>query len=388
MSTVIAVVMFAPQFRPVVGGAERQAEKLAAALVKAGCRVTIVTPRIDVDSPDTEEVNGVTIERFQFNDLSRKYPVPGVALLNIPYILWQVARAVGPYLKDADVLHCHLASLQTAGAAIAGRVAGVPVILKAAMADQRSDLGEIEKNGASGWMVAWLVRMLIQTWVATTVAVAQALIRAGVAAGQIVRIPNGVDLPDAKHVKPPVERVNRFLYLGRLSTNTQRDVPTLIKSFDRLAGMHPEVELAIVGGGDQLDATRELSAGLSSRDRIHLPGFDDPAKWLAWANCFVLPSRREGLSNALLEAMAEGLPCIANDIPPNREVLANGEAGILVPVEEMDALVAAMRKVVEEIGIAPHFAIQSKKRVELCYSIDAVGKQYVQLYQSICPLKR
>ena len=60
-------------------------------------------------------------------------------------------------------------------AALAGRMAGVPVLCKAAMADHRSDLGEIEKTGASGRLVAWLVRTFIQTWVATTAAVEEAL---------------------------------------------------------------------------------------------------------------------------------------------------------------------------------------------------------------------
>ena len=163
----------------------------------------------------------MTIERFPLTDLSRRYPVPGVAVLNIPYIVWQIARAVWPHLKGADVLHCHLASLQTAGAALAGRIAHVPVLCKAATADHRSDLGEIEKTGASGRLVAWLVRTFIQTWVATTAAVEVALIRAGVEPGKIVRIPNGVELPDELNTGGGAERVRGFLYLGRLSTNSR-----------------------------------------------------------------------------------------------------------------------------------------------------------------------
>src|SRR6516164_7850905 len=113
----LSVLMFSPNFRASAlifgvaldqdGGAERQAEKLAAALAEAGCRVTILTPRLDLDRPEMEEANGVTIERFPLTDLSRRYPVPGVAVLNIPYILWQVARAVWPRLKGTDLLHCH-----------------------------------------------------------------------------------------------------------------------------------------------------------------------------------------------------------------------------------------------------------------------------------------
>jgi glycosyltransferase involved in cell wall biosynthesis len=379
----LSVLMFCPQFRPVVGGAERQAEKLGTALAEAGCRVTILTPRLDPDSPDSEQINRLTIERFPLTDLSRRYRVPGIAVLNIPYIIWQIARALGPRLKVADVLHCHLASLQTAAAALAGRMAHVPVLCKAATADHHSDLGEIRKTGASGRLVAWMVRTFVQTWVATTAAVEAALIRAGVEPGQIVRIPNGVELPDELNTNGGAERVRGFLYMGRLSTNTGRDVPTLIRAFDRLAATYPDLELAIVGGGELFEETRQRAETCAARDRIHLPGFERPEKWLAWADCFVLPSRREGLSNALLEAMAAGLPCIANDIPPNREVLDDGKAGVLVPVENCEALEAAMREMIEEDGKARRFALKAKERALRCYSIGAVADRYARLYQSL-----
>jgi glycosyltransferase involved in cell wall biosynthesis len=375
--------MFCPQFRPLVGGTERQAEKLAVSLVQTGCRVTILTPRIDPDSPDREEVKGVVIERFPLTDLARRYPVRGVAVLNIPYILWQVARAVRLRLKSTDVLHCHIASLQTAGAALAGRMARVPVLCKAAMADDRSDLGEIEKSGLSGPLVAWLARKFIQTWVATTCAVEEALIRAGVDSIKIVRIPNGVDVSADPCAGKRADRVRRFLYLGRLSTNTQRDIPTLVRAFDRLATMYPDLELAIVGGGDLLEETRRQAQSCAARDRVHLPGFDRPEKWLTWAECFVLPSRREGLSNALLEAMAAGLPCIANDIAPNREVLDDGKAGVLVPVGDTGALERAMRDMIEDAGMARRFALKGRERVARRYSIEAVADEYVRLYESL-----
>jgi glycosyltransferase involved in cell wall biosynthesis len=379
----LSVLMFCPQFRPHVGGAERQAEKLAVALDEAGCRVTILTPRLDRDSPDSERVNQLTIERFPLTDLSRRFPVPGVAVLNIPYIVWQIARAAWPRLQGVDVLHCHLASLQTAGAALAARLANVPMLCKAATADHRSDLGEMEKTGVSGPLVAWLVRTFVQTWVATTAAVEAALIRAGVEAKRIVRIPNGVELPDCAKAADGAGGVRDFLYMGRLSANARRDLPTLVRAFDRVAAVYPDLQLAIVGGGDLLEETRRLAETCTSRHRIHVPGLDLPEKWIAWADCFVLPSRREGLSNALLEAMAAGLPCIANDIPSNREVLDDGNAGVLVPVEDCDALEAAMRAMVEDERKARRFAEQARERVERCYSIRAVAKRYMHLYGSL-----
>lgn len=381
------ILMFCPQFRPCIGGAERQAEKLAQALVRAGVSVTLLTPRLDPDSPAVESVEGVRIERFPLIDLARRYPLPGIAVVNLPYILWQVYRAVRPRLAGCICLHTYLASLQTVGAALAARLAGVPVLCKAAVADQRSDLGEIEKTGWSGGLVAWLARRTIDTWVATTGAVADALGRAGVPPARIERIPNGVDYPAIPPMRPPAA-ARRFLYLGRLSTNTQRDVPTLIAAFDRLAQTYPEVELALVGGGDLLESTRGLAALCAARHRIHLPGFADPEPWLAWADVFVLPSRKEGLSNALLEAMAAGLACIANDIPPNREVLADGAAGVLVPVGDVDRLYASLQRMVTEVGHCQAMRAAALTRVRAAYGIDIVAAQYVALYQRLRSIRR
>lgn len=378
-----SVLMFCPQFRPLVGGAERQAEKLAKALAALGCKVTIVTPRIDPDSADVEEYEGVRVERFALSDLSRHFPIPGIALINIPVILWQVMRAVHVRLKGYDVLHCHLASLQTAGAALAGRLSGVPVLCKAATAAQRSDLGEIEKGGLTGSFVSWLIRVLISNWIATTEAVSQALVRAGINPKRIARIPNGVDLSDIGVSHVGGNSVRRFLYLGRLSTNSQRDVPTLIRAFDRLAVTHSDVELALVGSGDLFEETLTLVNTCGASDRIHMPGLDDSNKWMSWANSFVLPSRNEGLSNALLEAMAAGLPCIANDIPPNREVLADGRAGVLVPIGDENQLYRAMLRMISDAAHASTMRTAALSRARSHYGIDAVSASYVALYDDL-----
>jgi glycosyltransferase involved in cell wall biosynthesis len=381
MMVKLRVLMFCPQFRPLIGGAERQAEKLAISLAAAGCEVILITPRIDLTSPDVEEIQGVRIERFPMTDLSRRYPMPGIAVLNVPIILWQVIRAVRKRLSHADLLHTHLASLQTLGAIIAARLSGKPALCKAAMADKRSDLGEMEKQGLGGIMMAWVTRQFTPCWVATTRAVEEALVRAGVKPDRIVQIPNGIVLPAKRQMRK--DPIRRFLYLGRLSTNIHRDVPTLIVAFDRLAKHLPDAELALVGGGDLLEETRMLVAGCTGRHRIHVPGFDVPEQWLSWADCFVLPSRREGLSNALLEAMAAGLPCIANDIPPNREVLADGAAGVLVPVGDIEELYNAMQCIANDDFHAQAMRLAAFMRAAQHYGIDAVAGRYLGLYKKL-----
>lgn len=377
------IVMFCPQFRPLIGGAERQAELLSSELARAGYEILILTPKLDLTSPGTEYANGVQIERFPLLDLSLQFPIPGVAAVNIPYILWQIARAVRLKLKSGSILHCHSASLQTAGAALAGRMKGTPVICKAATAGERSDLGKIKECGPSGTFVAWLVRSLVTTWIATTAAVGEALERAGVPSDRISHIPNGVALKESKRRVASSNGARRFLYLGRVSAACGRDFPTVIKAFERIALRDPRLELAIVGGGDLLEKMRNVAKQSQVCERIYLPGFDDPDKWLGWADCFVLPSVREGLSNALLEALAEGLPCIANDIPPNREVLENGQVGMLVPVGNVQALEEAMKAMATDDSLAAHYSSNARRRVKQTYSIEAVAFQYSRLYATL-----
>lgn len=376
------VLMFCPQFRPVVGGTERQAEKLAKALVAKGCQVTVLTPRLDPTSADAEVEDGVRIERFRLIDLARHVALNGIALVNIPSIIlqvgWAVARRIGKY----DILHCHLGSLQVAAAAWVARLWRIPVLCKAAMADRRSDFGEIEKSGLSGYLVSWLLRMFIPLWVATTDAVADALVSAGLLPHRIKRIPNGVEVRQRPR-DIAWKKARHFLYLGRLSTNTERDVPTLVAAFERLAEEIDDVELALVGGGDLFKETAELVAKCRHKERILMPGFQSPEVWLNWADCFVLPSRREGLPNALLEAMAHGLACIANDIPPNREVLADGAVGDLVPIGDVDRLYLSMHRMATD---ETYFNTMRSKALEHCinnYDIHSVAASYISLYSEL-----
>lgn len=379
-----AVLMFCPQFRPIVGGAERQAEKLAKALVKRGLRVVVLTPRLVNDTLGREEDSGLVIHRFPIFDLCKRLPgMRGLGPLNLLSIRKQTMRAVSNHLDGVDVVHTHIASPMTAFAMQAARKRGVPSLCKVAVSGQKTDLGELCRIGLGGARLAQAMIRQLNYWVATTQAVRRSLLDWGVAPDRIAMIPNGVDLDGDSVASQKCDVARRFLYLGRLSTNSQRDVPTLVRAFDRVADQIPDAELAVVGDGDLYEETAALVAQFRNRQRIQMPGQQKPEPWLQWADCFVLPSRYEGLSNALLEAMAYRLPCIANDIPPNREVLDDGKAGILVPVGDEDRLFHEMLRVATEAGVAEAVGKSALRRVEERYSIAAVADQYIDLYEQL-----
>lgn len=382
------VLFFCPQFAPLIGGAERQAEHLGKSLVQRGVHVVLMTPRLDAHSPGHEDRDGMTVRRFPLQDLSTGFRARiGVGLINAPWIALQIVTAIWQEVGRADLVHCHIGCLQSISAGVAARLRGRPVICKAAHADQSGDLGEMAAQGVMSRLFAALGRVVFTRWVATTEAVAGALARFGVKASDIEVLPNGVELtPTARQWRP--RPVRRFLYLGRISRNADRDVPALLRAFDRLAGSLSDVELALVGDGDLLDQARQIALGCEHAGRIRLPGSGDPQHWLSWADSLVLPSRREGLSNALLEAMSMGLPCIANDIPPNREVLADGAAGRLVPVGDVDALADAMRRLAGDLDLATSMSIAALSRVDSRYSMASVTDRYLTLYAGLCKSTR
>jgi len=377
----IRVLMFCSQFRPLIGGAERQAEKLAVTLVGQGATVCILTPRLESESPVLENCGGVEVYRFPFVDLCTAVPwARGLGPVNLALIRQQVRRAMGRLIGRTDVVHAHVASPMAAFVLEVCRLRKVPMLCKVAMAGDRTDLKEVARIGLGGPFLAKSMVRRMDHWVATTDGVRASLIDLGVAPERIANIPNGVSLPLQPTGVRDAMCARRFLYLGRLSSNIERDVRTLVLAFEELADSIPDVELAVVGGGDLYADTQQMVARSRHAARILVPGQQPPERWLAWADCFVLPSVREGLSNALLEAMASGLPCIANDIPSNRETLDGGAAGLLVPVGNVSGLVAAMLAIGTTPRMAERLGLLARQRVTDTYLIESVAARYMDLY--------
>jgi glycosyltransferase involved in cell wall biosynthesis len=94
------------------------------------------------------------------------------------------------------------------------------------------------------------------------------------------------------------------------------------------------------------------------------------------ANVFLFPSRHEGMPNAILEAMASGLPVIASCIAGNEELVVDGETGYLVPSENIGSLQAALEKLLSDSGLREHMGVASRQYVESNYSWESTAQQY------------
>lgn len=175
-------------------------------------------------------------------------------------------------------------------------------------------------------------------------AVAEGLRRHRVAP-RIEVLPPGVDVEGLlERSREPVELAPgrpRFVCVGRQSA--EKGIDVLIAAFAYVRERLPDVSLTLVGVGPQQEANERLVAELGLAERVAFVGLlPNPAPSLAAADVVVLPSRREGLPVAALEALALGRPLVATEVGGTPEVVKDGETGWLVPPEDPAALAHAL----------------------------------------------
>lgn len=202
-------------------------------------------------------------------------------------------------------------------------------------------------------------------------------------------VPTGVDVRRVRALaaeEPEIEpsELPRFAALGRLSVEKGFDV--LIRAHASARASGPPHELLLIGEGPQHEPLRRLAAELGVGDSVRLAGLvGNPFPLLAGAAAFVLPSRREGIPLALLEALVLGVPVIASRCGPGVEtVLAHGRLGDLVDVDSVSALAAAIRehlKTPERLRAAARAAAEGSARFDL----DRTAERLVEILHGLTP---
>ena len=132
---------------------------------------------------------------------------------------------------------------------------------------------------------------------------------------------------------------DKIVSVGRLTQ--QKNYPMLLKAFKNVLQEYPKYELEIYGDGELKDDLKEYTKKLKITNSVHFMGnVDDIQSYMMDAKMFIITSNYEGMSNALMEAMAMGLPCISTNSSGGgaSTLIVNGENGILVPKENIDFL--------------------------------------------------
>ena len=176
-----------------------------------------------------------------------------------------------------------------------------------------------------------------------------------------VILPNSLN-PDFIRPRYEGQREKRIVSVGRMDANKNHEM--MIRAFASLASRYPEYTLTIYGDGELRDSLEQLAGELGVADRIFLPGvIPDVAKKIEKAALFLLTSYSEGVSNALIEALATGLPVISTDVPSGGtvELMADGVNGLIIPPGDVQALEKAMDRLLGDPVYADRLGIEAAK---------------------------
>jgi glycosyltransferase involved in cell wall biosynthesis len=195
---------------------------------------------------------------------------------------------------------------------------------------------------------------------------------------QVIR--NGIDLtgfPAAN--RKALEGDGRAISVGRL--HAVKDQATLLRATRRIVDVRPEFRLALVGDGPERQGLEQLRRELALEESVRLAGErNDVGERLSQSDLFMLSSLSEGVSLTLLEAMAAGLPVIATDVGGNREVVAHGETGFLVPPGSPEAIASAALSLIDDPARALAMGRAGRKRIEQIFDLGIVVRRYEALY--------
>jgi glycosyltransferase involved in cell wall biosynthesis len=246
-----------------------------------------------------------------------------------------------------------------------------------------------------GLQISWIRRVIYKHIIisranavtAVSPPVANECVRLGIPADRVQVVQNGIEWIDERQtgllrkalgVPPDVTLV------GAVGSMTPRKRHHLIlQAAPLVLARRPDVHFVILGEGPLRRDLVELRQMLGLNDRFHFPGVLAPAtRYLADLSAFVLPSSEEGTSNALLEAMMIGVPCVASDIPSNREVITHGATGLLVDVARPEVFAEAVVRVLDNGRASAELVVRAREHVGRNHRLDVPIGVNASLYRS------
>lgn len=335
-------------------GAPMQALTLARALASHDVEVEILTTRhVAGQRTGPQEVDGIVVHRLA-TSLGR-WLKPTQLLRSVAHVTKR---------RSIDVVHGHALT----AAALGALVARCPVVLKPSLAGPTGDLAKIRRSPTAPLLLPWLRRA--DRFAVIDDAIAAELQAIGVPAARIWRTRNGVD---TKRFRPPGagERaaIRASLELGEEPVALYVGQMIARKRIDELLAVWPEVHAAsgatlVVAGDGPLRASAPPSVRV-------LGARDDVPQLLRAADLFVLPSRREGISNACLEALASGLPLVVGEGTLPRDLIderRTREVGDALAPRIVDALATLRPGPAANLG---------------AYEIHEVARAHAAMYRSL-----
>lgn len=215
--------------------------------------------------------------------------------------------------------------------------------------------------------------------------------KAGISASRFSVLYNGVD---TRRFCPAADRAQERAALGIDSDallvvtvanfSPVKDHKGLLDAVALISPSAKKVRFLFLGEGPLRAVLEAQVHALGLDDMVAMPGSSDQvSRYLAVADLCILPSRLEGMSNAILEAMACGLPVIARAVGGNPELVVDGHTGLLCPPDDAPALAGAIARLIDNPGLRCEMAVAARQRAESVFSIEAMMAAYGDFYRGV-----
>jgi glycosyltransferase involved in cell wall biosynthesis len=221
--------------------------------------------------------------------------------------------------------------------------------------------------------------------IAVSEPIREELLRRGVPPERVTVIPNGIDI-DAGHHRGAAASHATFaptlLVVGRLIP--EKNIELAIEVLARVRQRHPQAGLLVAGEGPQQAALLEKARTLGVSEWVRFLGFvDDVRGLLTRCECFLLPSRTEGMPIALLEAMAAGAPIVASHVGGIPAAVTDGIEGVLVPPCDGDRLFSAVSRLLEDRELSEALGARARVRFARDFTSDRMAERYLRFCDDV-----
>jgi len=380
--------MVISQFHPIIGGTERQAKLLAQTLRGKGVKVSILTGCWRFGTAHYEEIDGIPI--FRNFACWGMFGIKGVRTLSGLIYMFTLGLYLFMHRREYDIIHVHQALYPAFVSVFVGKqILGKPVLVKTASSGETSDINGLKRFPLGSFQLKYLLKEM-ELLVAVSKVSAKEFEQLRFPKERIVNIPNGVEVP--KEDRTSYDQVIHAITTARLSR--EKGVDILLKAWKNVFKEEKTLKLAIIGSGPLEEEMKKMTQSLNIGESVEFVGFvSNVDTYLKNADMFILASRTEGMSNALLEAMSYGFPCIATNVGGNGELLGGEDKeiplgeyviarnGLLVNPDDVKGLSEAILYLVRHKEERAELGRRSRTFIKENYSIDSIAGRYISLYQ-------
>lgn len=382
-----SICMLVTDFDAATGGLQKTSRQLLGELTRRGAS-TFVCARNYHARPRVEVQDGITIRRSPV--VSRAVPALNSLIYLLDTMFWLVRNR-----RRYDVIHCQ----QMYGPAMVGLFAKLllrkPVLVGLHMSGET--LGEVAIARRMPFARFRLRQYReVDRWVALSSEMEREIHTLGVPPEQVVVIPNGAVPPGETAFDPETRRRYRAalglsypqiaVFTGRLSW--EKGVDVLLRAWERVHEHRPDAHLLILGEGvphrNVEPELRALQRSLGLEEVVHFLGHvSNVGEYLLAADISVLPTRSEGLSLALIEAMSAGTAIVTTNIPANLDIVEDGVSGLLVDPDDAEGLAAALTRIFDDPELGMRLGRTARDKAERDLSVESMASRYADVYSSL-----